>query len=79
MITRILQVYTWLNGFKRSCLVLNILLIFHLAFHKAGKPEEAIKVLKILIENAIDESRFDDSGYYHWILSRQYLDMAQVK
>ncbi|XP_065214169.1 intraflagellar transport protein 122 homolog [Planococcus citri] len=46
------------------------------AFHKAGKPERATKVLEILIENAIDEGRFDDTGYYHWILSRQFLDLA---
>ena len=54
--------------------------VFLTAFHKAGKPERAAKVLKILIENAIDEGRFDDAGYYHWILSRQYLDLAtQIK
>lgn len=49
------------------------------AFHKAGKPEEATKVVQVLIENAIDENRFDDAGYYHWILSRQYLDLARIK
>lgn len=47
------------------------------AFHKADKPEQAVFVLKQLIENAIDETRFIDAGYYNWILSRQCLDMAQ--
>ncbi|KAK7605351.1 hypothetical protein V9T40_007209 [Parthenolecanium corni] len=48
------------------------------AFHKAGKPDEATKVLLMLTENAIEEGRFDDAGYYHWILSRQFLDLAKM-
>lgn len=50
--------------------------ISFLAFHKAGKPEEAFNVLSQLTENAVSECRFDDAGYYYWILSRQCLDLA---
>lgn len=47
------------------------------AFHKAGKPEAALKVLKQLTDNAINEKRFDDAGYYNWVLSMQYLEMCK--
>jgi len=46
------------------------------AFHKAGRPEEAFKVLHQLTVNAVNESRFEDAGYYYWILARQCLDIA---
>ncbi|XP_065343413.1 intraflagellar transport protein 122 homolog [Cloeon dipterum] len=49
------------------------------AFHKAGRPQEALKVLQQLTDNAINEKRFDDAGYYNWVLSMQYLDMAREK
>ncbi|XP_044767186.1 intraflagellar transport protein 122 homolog [Coccinella septempunctata] len=48
------------------------------AFYKAGKPDEAFKVLHRLTENAVSESRFNDAGYYYWILARQCLDLAQI-
>ncbi|GJQ71136.1 hypothetical protein Trydic_g1040 [Trypoxylus dichotomus] len=47
------------------------------AFHKAGKPDEAFGVLQQLTENAVSERRFQDAGYYYWILSRQCLELAQ--
>jgi intraflagellar transport protein 122 len=47
------------------------------AFHKAGKPEAALKVLQQLTDNAINEKRFDDAGYYNWVLSMQYLEMCK--
>ncbi|XP_066967390.1 intraflagellar transport protein 122 homolog isoform X2 [Macrobrachium rosenbergii] len=46
------------------------------AFHKAGKPEEAFRVLEQLTLNAVNENRFDDAGYYFWMLSMQCLDIA---
>lgn len=49
------------------------------AFHEAGCPEEAFKVLEQLIKNAIFETRFHDGGYYHWVLSIQYLDLARSR
>lgn len=49
------------------------------AFHKAGRPEEAFKVLHQLTENAVNESRFQDAGFYYWVLSRQCLDIARQK
>nr|XP_053629468.1 intraflagellar transport protein 122 homolog [Cherax quadricarinatus] len=47
------------------------------AFHKAGKPEEAFRVLEQLTMNAVNENRFDDAGYYFWMLSMQCLDIAE--
>jgi len=53
---------------------------FHVsAFHKAGCPEEAFLVLEQLIQNAVEETRFHDAGYYHWVLSMQYLDLARER
>ncbi|KAK3882424.1 hypothetical protein Pcinc_013198 [Petrolisthes cinctipes] len=46
------------------------------AFHKAGKPDEAFRVLEQLTMNAVNENRFDDAGYYFWMLSIQCLDIA---
>lgn len=46
------------------------------AFHKAGCLDEASKVLQILTKNAVNESRFQDAGYYYWVLSKQCLDIA---
>lgn len=49
------------------------------AFHAAGHPEEAFKVLRQLTDNAVSEHRFEDAGYYYWILSRQCLDLMKDK
>lgn len=46
------------------------------AFHKAGRPDEAFKVLEQLTMNAVHENRFDDASYYFWMLSMQCLDLA---
>ena len=37
---------------------------------------EALNVLEQLTENAVNESRFNDAGYYYWMLSMQCLDIA---
>lgn len=47
------------------------------AFHKAGKSDEAFKVFQQLTANSVSESRFDDAGFYYWIISRQYLDLSK--
>ncbi|XP_054274065.1 intraflagellar transport protein 122 homolog [Macrosteles quadrilineatus] len=46
------------------------------AFHQAGQPEQAFKVLHHLTLNAVNETRFNDAGYYYWLLSCQCLDIA---
>ncbi|XP_022096034.1 intraflagellar transport protein 122 homolog isoform X1 [Acanthaster planci] len=46
------------------------------AFHKAGRQDEAVKVLEQLTHNAVLESRFNDAGYYFWMLSMQCLEIA---
>ncbi|XP_056380930.1 intraflagellar transport protein 122 homolog isoform X1 [Hyla sarda] len=47
------------------------------AFHKAGRQDEAVRVLEQLTHNAVVESRFNDASYYFWMLSMQCLDIAQ--
>ena len=47
------------------------------AFHMAGRPDEAFRVLQELTLNAVNESRFDDASYYYWILAVQDIDMAR--
>nr|XP_055198995.1 intraflagellar transport protein 122 homolog isoform X2 [Nyctereutes procyonoides] len=47
------------------------------AFHKAGRQQEAVRVLEQLTHNAVVESRFNDAAYYYWMLSMQCLDIAQ--
>ena len=47
------------------------------AFHMAGRPDEAFRVLQELTINAVNESRFDDASYYYWILAMQDLDTAR--
>lgn len=46
------------------------------AFHRAGKPLEAFSVLQQLTENAVSEGRYQDAGFYYWVLGRQCLDLA---
>ena len=53
------------------------LLLLSAAFHKAGRQNEAVKVLEQLTHNAVGESRFNDAGYYYWMLSMQCLDIAR--
>eukprot|EP00002_Diphylleia_rotans_P020026 TRINITY_DN3881_c0_g1_i4.p1 TRINITY_DN3881_c0_g1~~TRINITY_DN3881_c0_g1_i4.p1 ORF type:complete len:1192 (+),score=257.48 TRINITY_DN3881_c0_g1_i4:236-3811(+) len=47
------------------------------AFLRAGKPEEAAKVLEQLTFNAVTEERFDDAAHYYWKLSIEELNMVK--
>lgn len=47
------------------------------AFHKAGRQDEALRVLENLTQNAVNENRFSDAGYYYFLLSMQCLDILQ--
>ncbi|KAK6627629.1 hypothetical protein RUM44_010107 [Polyplax serrata] len=49
------------------------------AFHQAGKLDEAFYVLQQLTLNAVNEGRFQDAGYYYWVLAQQYLELANHK
>lgn len=49
------------------------------AFHMAGRITDALRVLEQLTENAVNESRFNDAGYYYWMLSMQCLDIARAE
>ncbi|KAI8511589.1 intraflagellar transport protein 122 homolog [Branchiostoma floridae x Branchiostoma belcheri] len=46
------------------------------AFHRAGRQQDAVKVLEQLTHNAVRENRFNDAGYYYWMLSMQCLEIA---
>lgn len=48
-----------------------------LAFHKAGRRDDAVRVLDQLCQNAVIENRFQDAGYYYWKTSVQCLDLAK--
>lgn len=45
----------------------------HESYILAGKPNEAIKLLKSLAECSISENRFLDASYYMWLRARQFL------
>ncbi|KAI5701907.1 hypothetical protein M8J75_014586 [Diaphorina citri] len=49
------------------------------AFHNAGKTQESLRVLSQMIDNSIDETRFQDTSYYYWLLANQYrsIDLPQ--
>lgn len=49
------------------------------AFRKAGQPQASSKVLEQLTHNAVVENRFEDSAYYFWMLSKEYLRMIKHK
>lgn len=49
------------------------------AFAKAGRPDQALSVLRQLSQNAIHESRFDDAGYYLFRLSVSHLSSITAK
>jgi hypothetical protein len=49
------------------------------AFKKAGFQKEAIKVLEQLTVNAVNEERFNDAGYYYWLLCGEYLQIMTSK
>ena len=48
------------------------------AFKKAGKPEEALRLLEELTHNAVIESRFDDASYYFWMLAMEMFKTIQA-
>lgn len=47
------------------------------AFDDAGRPDLSSKMLDQLTHNAVLECRFDDAGYYFWLLAQEQLRMLQ--
>jgi len=45
----------------------------HDAFTRAGRPDDAYRLLCHLRDNAVVEHRFADAAFYHWQLSRELL------
>lgn len=47
----------------------------HEAYVLAGKPNEATKLLRNLVECAVSEERYLDAGYYTWLRAKQVLKL----
>ncbi|KND02004.1 uncharacterized protein SPPG_02510 [Spizellomyces punctatus DAOM BR117] len=47
-------------------------------YRKAGRIDEALRVLEQLTENAVTERRYDDAAYYYWTMSSEQLDKLPV-
>jgi len=43
------------------------------AFKLAGKPDQSLRMLQSLTWNAITENRYNDAGYYYWLLASEVL------
>lgn len=43
------------------------------AFKLAGKPQESLRMLTQLTHNAVTENRYNDAGYYYWLLATEVL------
>lgn len=73
------NVLGWVQRLFHGCTIHSLPMPFFLslAFHKAGRQNEAVKVLEQLTHNAVVENRFNDAGYYYWMLSMQCLDIAR--
>lgn len=73
------NVLGWVQRLFHWCTIHSLPMPFFLslAFHKAGRQNEAVKVLEQLTHNAVVENRFNDAGYYYWMLSMQCLDIAR--
>lgn len=65
------------DSFSRALNNLPLSFFDSLAFHRAGRQNEAVKVLEQLTHNAVVENRFSDAGYYYWMLSMQCLDIIR--
>uniref|UniRef100_A0A336MIF6 Intraflagellar transport protein 122 homolog n=1 Tax=Culicoides sonorensis TaxID=179676 RepID=A0A336MIF6_CULSO len=48
----------------------------HEAFVLAGKPRQAAKLLKDLVECSVSEERFQDAAFYTWLHAKQSLQLA---
>ncbi|XP_065909716.1 intraflagellar transport protein 122 homolog [Dysidea avara] len=46
------------------------------ALVKGGRQHEALNILRQLADNSITENRFNDTGYYYWLLAKSCLDAA---
>ncbi|KAJ3336316.1 hypothetical protein HDU93_003092 [Gonapodya sp. JEL0774] len=42
-------------------------------FRKAGRLDDALKVLQQLAKNSVNEERYSDASYYNWLLAQHYL------
>jgi intraflagellar transport protein 122 len=45
-------------------------------FRKAGRVDEAVRVLEQLAKNAVEEWRYDDAANYYWLLALENLDFV---
>ncbi|KAJ3016424.1 hypothetical protein HKX48_004032 [Thoreauomyces humboldtii] len=48
-------------------------------YRKAGKIDEALRVLEQLTESAVTEQRYDDAAYYYWTMAAEQLEMLPAE
>ncbi|KAJ3323550.1 hypothetical protein HDV06_001574 [Boothiomyces sp. JEL0866] len=48
-------------------------------YTKAGRADEAIRVLRLLSDNAILQHRYKDAAYYYWSLSKETLNFMNKR
>lgn len=46
------------------------------AYKQAGRPDLSRKILQQLTHNAVVEQRYQDAGYYYWLLAQENLKMV---
>ena len=46
------------------------------AYKKAGRPDLSRRILQQLTHNAVVERRYQDAGYYYWLLAQENLKMV---
>eukprot|EP00455_Lapot_gusevi_P044462 TRINITY_DN5556_c0_g8_i1.p1 TRINITY_DN5556_c0_g8~~TRINITY_DN5556_c0_g8_i1.p1 ORF type:complete len:717 (+),score=248.02 TRINITY_DN5556_c0_g8_i1:1-2151(+) len=49
------------------------------AFKKAGRPDQSLRMLEQLTVNAVTENRYQDAGYYYWLLAQESLKMITAE
>lgn len=49
------------------------------AFKEAGRPDESLRMLEQLTHNAVTENRYNDAGYYYFLLAYEHLKLVQAE
>lgn len=49
------------------------------AFKMAGRPDESLRMLEQLTHNAVTENRYDDAGYYYFLLGMENLKLVKAE
>ena len=49
------------------------------AFHEAGYPKYAIKILNNLTQNCLTQKKYNDTAYYYWLLAIEHLKFNHIQ